>query len=178
MISETFISISLCKWVPGTASFMKSRRQRVDGGDLFLLLVFINCRATRSPSVHVGWKEPAAVTLLCPSTTVRGTLVEGHLFLGGKGLSLFHNTTICEGDAEGLRQCSSRRLSQSQFQHTAAILSSHVQIHVYYSFCTTRTSNEHMQNQTPTCTFMKNVQQQLCGRFPPLSVLFFLLIKV
>lgn len=38
--------------------------------------------------------QPAAVTFVCPSMTVRGTLVEGHLFLGGKGFSQFHKTTI------------------------------------------------------------------------------------
>lgn len=48
-----------------------------------------------------GCRKPAAVTLVCPSMTVRGTLVEGHLFLGGKGLSQFHKTTICTGKAHG-----------------------------------------------------------------------------
>lgn len=38
--------------------------------------------------------QPAAITFVCPSMTVRGTLVEGHLFLGGKGFSQFHKTTI------------------------------------------------------------------------------------
>lgn len=42
-------------------------------------------------------KKAAALTLVCPSVTVRGTLVEGHLFLGGKGLSQFHKTTIWTG---------------------------------------------------------------------------------
>lgn len=42
-------------------------------------------------------KKSTTITLVCPSMTVRGTLVEGHLFLGGKGLSQFHKTTICVG---------------------------------------------------------------------------------
>lgn len=52
-------------------------------------------------AAHNGCRKPAAVTLVCPSMTVRGTLVEGHLFLGGKGLSQFHKTTICVGKAHG-----------------------------------------------------------------------------
>lgn len=48
-----------------------------------------------------GCRKPAALTLVCPSMTVRGTLVEGHLFLGGKGLSQFHKTTIWKGKAQG-----------------------------------------------------------------------------
>lgn len=47
-----------------------------------------------------GCRKAAALTLVCPSMTVRGTLVEGHLFLGGKGLSQFHNTTIWKGEAQ------------------------------------------------------------------------------
>lgn len=46
-------------------------------------------------------KKAAGLTLVCPSVTVRGTLVEGHLFLGGKGLSQFHKTTIWTGKAQG-----------------------------------------------------------------------------
>lgn len=45
----------------------------------------------------LGPQKPAALTLVCPSVTVRGTLVEGHLLLGGKGLSQFHKTTIWTG---------------------------------------------------------------------------------
>lgn len=54
-----------------------------------------------SSTARNGGEMPAAVTLVCPSMTVRGTLVEGHLFLGGKGLSQFHKTTICMGKAHG-----------------------------------------------------------------------------
>lgn len=45
-------------------------------------------------------KKAAGLTLVCPSVTVRGTLVEGHLFLGGKGLSQFHKTTIWTGKSK------------------------------------------------------------------------------